>query len=82
MDQAHPYEVTYMYNNATHRANLRIEEKSENAETHYRAVIVDPPLRGTYGGFAASIELALDFLNLAMQAEGADAIEFSCHKSS
>lgn len=44
-----------------------------------QAVLLDSPLHGTYGGRADSEAMALDFLDLAMQAEGADEIHFSSH---
>ena len=45
----------------------------------YQARIESSALHGTYGGVADSVVMALDFLNLAMQAEGADNIAFTEH---
>lgn len=72
-------ETTYRLNGDIYHASTRMEIVPEEGADHYRAVIEDSPLRGSYGGVAHNPELALDFLNLAMQAEGADEIVFLCH---
>jgi|GEM_PF-2415814 len=76
METRHELETTYQLNGQHHHARTSIREKEEGGKTHFQAEISDSPLQGTYGGWAESIELALDFLNLAMQAEGADEIDF------
>lgn len=65
-----------------HEGHLRIEKTSDAPNAPFRAVIESSPLRGTYGGEASSVALALDFLNLALQAEGADEICYECDHSS
>ena len=70
------FETSYRYDNKIYRGVTRIETWDEPFGSRYRAVIETPPLRGTYGSEAGTIEQALDFLNLAMQAEGADEISF------
>ena len=81
MNQVQQCDVSYSYNGATQQGRLHIEEKKDGAQSRFRAVIDNSPLHGTYGGYAESVELALDFLNLAMQAEGADEITFSCQEA-
>lgn len=78
MEIAQHCDVNFHYNGAAHHGTLRIETREIDSVTHYRAVIETSALHGTYGGYAESIALALDFLNLAMQAEGADEIAFHC----
>jgi len=72
----HELDTSYKLNGVQHSAHTQIHEKEENGQTLYQAVIADSPLHRTHGGWADSVELALDFLNLAMQAEGADEIHF------
>jgi len=76
METRHELETTYQLNGLQQHARTSIKEKEEDGKAHYQAIITDSPLHGTYGGWAESVELALDFLNLAMQAEGADEIRF------
>ncbi|MHB0939078.1 MAG: hypothetical protein ACYDCO_19760 [Armatimonadota bacterium] len=76
METRHDLETTYQLNGEHFHAHTRIDEKVEDGQTLYQAVITDSPLHRTYGAWADSVELALDFLNLAMQAEGADEIQF------
>lgn len=72
-------DITFRLNDMTYQGTMHIEETTSEHGTHYQAFIDSSPLHGTYGGKADSKPLALDFLNLAMQAEGADEIVFSCH---
>ena len=58
-------------------AYTRIEQVKVNGESHFRAELEGSSLRGTFGGTAESIEMALEYIGLAMQAEGADEIEFA-----
>ncbi|MHB9133932.1 MAG: hypothetical protein ACYDBB_22930 [Armatimonadota bacterium] len=71
------YDVHYMLDKKPHDAAMQVESFDRQGKTEYRAIITDSPLRGTYGGYASSVAEALDFLNLAMQAEGADEIHFT-----
>ena len=77
MTTQHDLDATYRLNGRTHHARTHIKQEEQHGQPHYQAVIVDSPLHGTYGGWAESFDLALDFLNLAMQAEGADEIRFA-----
>ena len=70
-------ETTYQRDGRTYRAHTRIKQGEQHGQPHFQAVIMDSPLRSTFGGWAESVEMALDFLNLAMQAEGADDIRFA-----
>ncbi|HEX2951441.1 MAG TPA: hypothetical protein VHV83_18020 [Armatimonadota bacterium] len=80
MDISQQCDVSYHLDGETHHGSMNIEKKTDDHGDMYRAVIETSPLHGTYGGFADNVDLALDFLNLAMQAEGADEIVFTCHK--
>lgn len=71
------YEVTYRLDKLPYRAAMHIEQLHTPEGIRYKAIIDDSPLHGTFGGEADTVELALDFLNLAMQAEGADEISFT-----
>jgi hypothetical protein len=70
--------VTFSSGGKSFQGSVAIEVAALKQVQHYRALITSSPLHGTYGGWASTVELALDFLNLAMQAEGADAIAFGC----
>ena len=70
--------VSFQYDGETHYGAVRVEELTrENGQVEYQAILESTPLQGTFGGFASTVPLALDFLNLAMQAEGADNITFT-----
>ncbi len=71
-------DVTFRLDGNFHHGTMHIDEEGTGEKMRYRAIIDSSPLRGTYGGFAEDVTLALDFLNLAMQAEGADEIVFTC----
>ncbi len=71
------YETLFQLDGRSYHAAMHIEQITEEGNIRYRAVIDDSPLRHTHGGHAETIALALDFLNLAMQAEGADEITFT-----
>jgi len=73
----HELETTYRLNGRHYHAHTQIKQAEKDGRADYQAVITDSPLHGTYGGWAGSVELALDFLNLAMQAEGAGEIRFA-----
>ena len=70
------YETSFQLKGRRYQTAMHIEQVAAENGTRYRAVIDEPPLHHTYGGYAETIALALDFLNLAMQAEGADEITF------
>jgi len=71
-------EATYHINRHDEHAVMRIDLIDEGGVTHFQAVLETSALRGTYGARALSASEALDFLNLAMQAEGAQEIHFVC----
>jgi len=71
------YETSFQYDGRRHTAGMHIEQAHIDRSIQYRAVIDGSPLHGTFGGYAETIAMALDFLNLAMQAEGADEISFT-----
>ena len=77
MEATQTYLTTYRLDGQTHEAKTQIHRQATNGDTRYQAIIKDSPLRGTFSAWASSVAEALDFLNLAMQAEGADAIHFS-----
>lgn len=68
--------TSYQLDGHLYQAHTHIKQTTENGVTRYQAVIKDSPIHGTYGGWADTVEEALDFLDLAMQAEGADEIQF------
>lgn len=70
-------ETTYMRDGRAELAHVQLRQQEQHGAPHFQAVLMDSPLHGTYGGWAESTALALDFLDLAMQAEGADEIHFS-----
>ncbi|HEY3378986.1 MAG TPA: hypothetical protein VGL77_15985 [Armatimonadota bacterium] len=72
-------DLSFTRDDVEQHGTVRIEQTQAGGRTRYQAIVEGTPLHGTYGGFAESVELALDFLNLALQAEGADAIHFACH---
>ena len=69
-------DTTYQLDGQRHQAHTLIEQTEEHGAACYQAKIKDSPLHGTFGAWASSIPEALDFLNLAMQAKGADEINF------
>jgi len=73
--------LSFRLDGQTHQGMLNIETAEVTGKLRYRGVIESVPLRGTFGGWADNITLALDFLNLAMQAEGADEIAFTCEQT-
>jgi hypothetical protein len=79
MAAALQYETTFTLDGHSHTGQVHIALVPIGDATHYRATLVTAPLKGSYGGVAESIELALDFLNLAMQAEGAAGIHYQPH---
>lgn len=79
MEFCQQYTASFRFDNRQYRGVLlHVEHIHAEGGTRYRAVIDGAPLHHTYGGEAGTVELALDFLNLAMQAEGADEITFTC----
>ncbi len=71
------YEASFQLDGREYHVVMHIEQISTADGIRYCAVIDEPPLSKTFGGKAETVELALDFLNLAMQAEGADDITFT-----
>jgi len=67
-------QTRYTLDGEIHTADTLIEQVDIQGEPHFRALLEGTPLHETFGGTASSVELALDFLNLAMQAEGAGEI--------
>ena len=72
-------DISYRLDGHTHQGKVRIEQNAAHDKARYRAIIEASALHGTFGGYADSQEMALDYLNLAMQAKGAEAIMFACH---
>lgn len=71
--------VSFQLDGETHQGVVRIEQSvRECGPAQFQAKIETAPLHGTFGGCSSTVEQALDFLNLAMQAEGADQITFMC----
>ena len=71
------YETSFQLNGRRYQAAMHIEQIAAEGGIRYRAVIDAAPLHHAFGGHAETVEQALDFLNLAMQAEGADDITFT-----
>lgn len=67
-------EADFRRDEKMHHGTVRLRLREEGGMPHYQAVLVDTPLHGTFGGWASSIDDAIDYLNLAMQAEGAEEI--------
>lgn len=77
MRTAQAYDITFRLDGHLHHGTMHVDEIDEGERSVYQARIDSSPLKGTHGGTANEIALALDFLNLAMQAEGADEIVFT-----
>ena len=71
------YETTFQLDHRHYRAAMHAEQRQIDGRAYYKAVIDSSPLRGTHSAEEDSVESALDYLNLAMQAEGADEIIFT-----
>lgn len=71
------YETSFRLHGRRYSAPMHLEQVAAEGGLRYRAEIDASPLHHTFGGHAETVELALDFLNLAMQAEGADEITFT-----
>jgi len=77
------FEVSYKLNGQTYQTLVRIDRDMNpggnhaQQSEHFRASIESSPLHGTASGRATTIDEALDYLNLSMQAAGADEIHFS-----
>ncbi len=72
--------TTFRLDAHEYHATTRIEEVEAPREmhgTHYRAVLEQSPLHGAHSAEEDSVSLALDFLNLAMQAMGGEFIVFA-----
>ncbi len=76
MENAQQYDISFQLDGQAHHGKMHIEHFDKHGKAMCRALIDTTALHGTFGGAAESLDLALDFLNLAMQAEGADDITF------
>jgi hypothetical protein len=74
--------TTFRLDAREYHAETRVEEVETGRPSHpvhYRAVLEQSPLHGAHSADEDSVLLALDFLNLAMQAMGAEQIFFAYH---